>query len=112
MKSLSDNMMYTSGEHKNRQRKYKRFLNILLLLLLLVTLTFSYKVYQANLELIYVVALLWIISVIILLWFGNKFIFQVLDERVPWSKHASKRFFLQFFLSSVYSLLCINGTYY
>lgn len=105
-------MIYTSGEHKNQQKKYKRFLNILLPFLLLVTLTFSYKVYQANIELFYVVALLWIISVIILLWFGNKFIFQVLDERVPWAKHASKRFFLQFFLSSVYSLLCINGTYY
>jgi sensor histidine kinase YesM len=105
-------MMYLSPEHKGRRKSYKNITSILVLLLLLITFAFSYTVYRAKLELIYLVALLWIITVIVLLWFGNKLIFHVLDERLTWSKQTTQRFFLQLFMSSVYSLLCINGTYY
>lgn len=101
-----------SSEGKIKRKNYSRPLVALLSFLILVILAFSYRVYQANVELFYVVALIWIISVIVLLWFGNKFILQVLDARVPWAQNTNKRFFLQFFLSAVYSLLCINSTYY
>jgi LytS/YehU family sensor histidine kinase len=60
----------------------------------------------------YIVALLWILTVIVLLWFGNKFIFRFLDKRVSWLKYTAKRFFLQLMLSCIYSLICINLTYY
>lgn len=60
----------------------------------------------------YIVAFLWILTVIVLLWFGNKFIFRFLDKRVSWLKYTAKRFFLQLMLSCIYSLICINLTYY
>lgn len=63
-------------------------------------------------ELFYLIALLWIATVVVLLWFGNKRIFSYLDKRLPWLKHISKRFFAQLFLSVFYSLACINATYY
>lgn len=105
-------MMYYGQESKRKQRLYKKILNALLIVLFVIAMAFSYKVYEANIELFYLVAILWIICVIVLLWFGNKFIFSLLDKRFSWTDHNAKRFFLQLFLSSVYSLLCINGTYY
>ncbi|WP_245681295.1 sensor histidine kinase [Arcticibacter eurypsychrophilus] len=105
-------MMYLSQERKVKRKNYRNITSLLVLILLLVTLSFSYTVYLAKLDFVYVVALLWILTVIVLLWFGNKLIFHVLDERLTWSKQTTRRFFLQLFMSSVYSLLCINGTYY
>lgn len=60
----------------------------------------------------YIVAFLWILTVIVLLWFGNRFIFRFLDRRISWFKYAAKRFFLQLILSCIYSLACINLSYY
>ena len=60
----------------------------------------------------YIVAFLWILTVIVLLWFGNRFIFKFLDKRLSWLKDTAKRFFLQLVLSCIYSLICINLTYY
>lgn len=60
----------------------------------------------------YIVAFLWILTVIVLLWFGNRFIFKFLDKRLSWLKDTAKRFFMQLVLSCIYSLICINLTYY
>lgn len=60
----------------------------------------------------YIVAFLWIITVIICLWFGNRVIFKLLDKRISWLKYTAKRFFLQLLLSCIYSLICINLSYY
>ncbi|MBB5437789.1 LytS/YehU family sensor histidine kinase [Pedobacter sp. AK017] len=60
----------------------------------------------------YLVAFLWILSVIVLLWFGNRFIFRLLDKSVSWLKYTARRFFLQLMLSCIYSLACINLSYY
>ncbi len=60
----------------------------------------------------YIVAFLWILTVISLLWFGNRFIFRFLDGRVSWFGYTAKRFFLQMLLSCIYSLICINLTFY
>ncbi|MEH6306155.1 histidine kinase [Olivibacter sp. CPCC 100613] len=65
-----------------------------------------------DLDALYVVILLWIFFVIILLWFGNRYLYRLLDQSVPWLRHPSKRFFLQLISSTVFSLVVINLTYY
>jgi sensor histidine kinase YesM len=84
----------------------------LYLLLFLVTAIiagiYAYDEWSA----IYLVALIWIITIIALLWMGNRYLFKVLDARISWLKHTTKRFFWQLLLSVLYSLCCINLTYY
>ena len=88
-------------------------LNTLLLLLLLVVAgTGIYLAYQSDLELFYLVAVMWIITVIVLLWVGNNFIYKYLGRKFPWEGQTTRRFFLQLLLSTLYSLICVNGTYY
>jgi LytS/YehU family sensor histidine kinase len=63
-------------------------------------------------ESFYIVAVAWIITVILLLWFGNKYIYRLLDRSIPWMAHTTRRFFIQLIASALYSLCCINLTYY
>ncbi len=63
-------------------------------------------------EFFYATALFWIVAVIFLLWVGNRQIHRLLDRKTSWLKHTTRRFFIQMLLSTVYSLLCINFTYY
>lgn len=60
----------------------------------------------------YVVAMAWIITVILLLWFGNKYIYLLLDRNISWMAHTTRRFFIQLLVSTLYALCCINLTYY
>jgi len=60
----------------------------------------------------YIVAMAWIITVILLLWFGNKYIYFLLDRSISWMAHTTRRFFIQLTASTLYSLCCINLTYY
>ncbi|MDX3916126.1 MULTISPECIES: sensor histidine kinase [Olivibacter] len=70
------------------------------------------QVFSDELDVLYAVVLLWILFVIILLWFGNRYLYRLLDQSVPWLKHPSARFFLQLICSSIFSLAVINLTYY
>lgn len=72
----------------------------------------GYNLYQSDVQPIYFAAFMWIFTVVVLLWYGNKWIFDFLNSRISWLGHPSKRFFLQLLISCVYSLLCINGSYY
>lgn len=63
-------------------------------------------------ESFYIVAVAWIITVILLLWFGNKYIYRLLDRSIPWMAYTTRRFFIQLIASALYSLCCINLTYY
>ncbi|WP_242689066.1 sensor histidine kinase [Pedobacter sp. SYSU D00535] len=101
-----------SSKKVTHLNKNKAWLKGLWASLAVLSLVLGYVVYAAQLEMIYLAAFLWIVSVIILLWYGNRTIFELLDSRFPWSKHTSKRFLLQLFCSSVFSLFCINSTYY
>ncbi|WP_187261394.1 sensor histidine kinase [Pontibacter beigongshangensis] len=60
----------------------------------------------------YVAALLWIVAVLTLLWFGNRFIHIKLDSVLPWSRQPLRRFFIQLLGSLLYSLACINASYF
>lgn len=84
-------------------------LSVMVLLLLLWS---GYNLYQSDVQLVYLAAFMWIFTVVILLWYGNKWIFDALNSRISWLSHPSKRFFIQLLISCVYSLLCINGSYY
>lgn len=88
------------------------FLTLLLLLLFLLATAGIYLAYRANLELHYLVAVLWILTVLVLLYLGNTYIYNYLSRKWPWEKQTTKRFFLQLLLSTLYSLACVNGTYY
>ncbi len=81
--------------------------------LILAGITFlGYNAYYGEVETYEVAALIWIFTVIMLLWLGNRYIYQVLDKDVSWIRHATRRFFIQLAASGLYSLLCINLTYY
>lgn len=60
----------------------------------------------------YLVAIAWIITVILLLWLGNKYIYRLLDRNISWMAHTTRRFFIQLLVSTLYALCCINLTYY
>ncbi|MEM9932585.1 MAG: histidine kinase [Bacteroidota bacterium] len=60
----------------------------------------------------YLIAISWILSLISLLWWGNLLIARKLDELYPWSEFVSKRFFLQISISTLYSVVCTNLSYY
>jgi len=70
------------------------------------------NIYQDIWQLFYLVAFIWIFTVVVLLWYGNKFIFNFLNSRISWLSFPSRRFFLQLLISCFYSLICINATYY
>lgn len=78
-------------------------IGIILLLLLSI---------EAKVDFFYYVAFYWIICVTVLLWMGNRQLVLLLNRFLPWEKYVSTRFFIQLFVSSVYSLASVNGTYY
>ncbi|KAA2241921.1 histidine kinase [Chitinophaga agrisoli] len=85
----------------------------LISLLILAGIAFlGYNAYYEQVEAYEVAALIWIFTVIMLLWLGNRYIYQVLDKDVSWLRHPTRRFFIQLAASGLYSLLCINLTYY
>ncbi len=65
-----------------------------------------------GIDTIYLIAGLWIICIILLLWLGNYLIYNFLNKKLPWIESPGKRFYVQLFSSAIYSLLCINATYY
>lgn len=60
----------------------------------------------------YFAAVLWILSVLALLWFGNRYLYKWLNRIYPWAGQPLKRFFVQLLVSGLYSLVCINAAYY
>lgn len=88
------------------ERKILYFLVVLFLLLLWLLFV------NLGWPIAYAAALLWIITVVLLLWLGNRLIFALLDKKISWIKKTSRRLFWQLFLSLFYALLCINLTYY
>ncbi|MDN3670515.1 histidine kinase [Echinicola jeungdonensis] len=60
----------------------------------------------------YAAPLLWIVAVLALLIWGNLFIHKKLNELRPWTEFPLKRFLIQFLISGVYSLACVNFCYY
>ncbi|WNJ17287.1 histidine kinase [Pontibacter sp. G13] len=54
----------------------------------------------------------WALTVILLLWVGIWGLSRLLDVRLPWSENTLRRFFIQLLLSTLYSLLVINLTYW
>jgi len=61
---------------------------------------------------VFFLAAIWILSVLILLWAGNYGIYLILDKLIPWSKNMVNRLYLQLFVSAIYTLLVVNLTYY
>ncbi|MFA0962513.1 sensor histidine kinase [Roseivirga sp. BDSF3-8] len=58
------------------------------------------------------IAVGWIVLLILLLVAGNRYISRFLDKVLPWKKYTSLRFAIHVLLSLVYSLLCLNISYY
>lgn len=98
--------MKKASEQKNR------IITALVVTVLSLLLWSGYNLYQSDVQMIYLAAFMWIFTVVVLLWYGNKWIFDFLNPRISWLSHPSKRFFIQLLVSCVYSLLCINGSYY
>lgn len=60
---------------------------------------------------IFIVAILWIISLLFLLWLGNLLLYRIIRYFYSWESSFNRRFYLQLVLSLIYSLLCINYSY-
>ncbi len=71
-----------------------------------------FVLYKLEVDKIYFLSFGWILLVVALLWVGNSFISHLLNQRFPWETYISKRFFIQLACSSIYSLICVNATYY
>ena len=95
-------------------KSYQRLLLYIFFIAALISASFlAYLVYYEEVESFYIVALAWVVTVILLLWFGNRYLYFVLDKRIPWmSSRTSSRFFIQLVASTLYTLCCINTTYY
>lgn len=98
--------------HINVKLDLNKIRNISLLTGSLVFSLFLFLAVATSLPAFYFVALFWIVCVTVLLWLGNNYIARWLNRYYPWSEHSSRRFFVHLFLSSVYSLACVNLTYY
>lgn len=57
-------------------------------------------------------ALFWVIILLILFAFGNRQIAQYLDEKYTWKNYKTKRLATQLIVVLIYSLICINLTYF
>ena len=97
-------------KYAGRSSKLAKTIIGLIIAVVLIFLGFIF--YRSDIESYYIAAFLWIITVLVLLWSGNKYLFTLLGRWFSWSGDTSKRFFVQLFFSTVYSLLCINLTYY
>lgn len=60
----------------------------------------------------YLAAMLWILVVLALLWFGNRYLYYRLKRIYPWYRQPLRRFFIQLLVSGLYSLVCVNASYY
>ncbi len=81
-------------------------------ILLTVALLSVYLLGNMGLDPVYYVALGWIGLVIMALWGGNAAIGKFMDRIMPWESYATRRFFSQLICSVLFSLVCINATYY
>ncbi|WP_215236534.1 sensor histidine kinase [Dyadobacter linearis] len=86
--------------------------NLLILVALGVLAALAYLILTSPKPAFYLAALLWIVGATMLLWLGNRYISRWLNQNYPWADYDSRRFYVQIFLSTVYSLLCVNLTYY
>lgn len=99
----------------NRKNGYPIKRKIIILsasIALLLIIYFLYSVFRFKADLFIYVAILWIILVIVILWTGNRFIDSWLAPRLPWTTYLTRRFYLQLFVSTVFSLLIVNLTYF
>ena len=92
-----------------------RFQELLLLLLLGATLILAFYLEQVQQEggyPIYIVAILWINALLFLLWLGNLILYRLIRRYYSWKTSTNWRFYLQLASSLLYSLFCINLSYW
>ncbi|MEH0156900.1 histidine kinase [Limibacter armeniacum] len=95
------------------QKKQPSITSIILSLVsILFVAAIGYLLWDLKINQLYYVAFIWIICVITALWWGNTTISNLLDKVLPWMKHSRTRFLTQIVGSTIYSLFCINITYY
>ena len=89
------------------------FRRILIFLAVLAALALAaWYLYDAQLQPVYYIAILWVASVLLLTWLGNYLIYFWLNQYLSWSQTSLKRILYQLLLSGMYTLLCVNLTYY
>jgi sensor histidine kinase YesM len=54
----------------------------------------------------------WVLTIAVLVWFGNRLLTKYLDKKLSWSKWGNSRFFIHLFVVLCYLLLLVNVTYY
>jgi sensor histidine kinase YesM len=54
----------------------------------------------------------WVLTIAVLVWFGNRLLTKNLDKKLSWSKWGNSRFFIHLFVVLCYLLLLVNVTYY
>lgn len=101
----------------NPIKAVKRYFNLpaaILLILTAVILGLWYYLESLKQEGNYptdLVAILWVLILIFLLWVGNLALSKVIAFRFTWEKSSKLRFLLQLVATLIYSLACINLSY-
>ncbi|MDW7690478.1 histidine kinase [Flammeovirgaceae bacterium SG7u.111] len=90
----------------------KKILFPLLYLIGLLVYYFEFWPDEETASAIFYIAAFWLACVIFLLWIGNYLIYSLLNRALPWTKKTLARFYVQLALSGIYSLSCVNLTYY
>mgnify|MGYP006266953265 CR=1 FL=1 len=87
-------------------------ISVFLVLLLSIVGGLSWYLREAGLDTVFYLSGLWILSVVAVLLAGNFSLIKILNVALPWRSYTVWRFVIQLFSSLIFSLTCINATYY
>ena len=57
------------------------------------------------------ISLGWLLTISLLLWWGNRFLTHQLDRTLPWNQWGNMRFFIHLTLGLIFLLILVNMTY-
>jgi LytS/YehU family sensor histidine kinase len=80
--------------------------------LCLAVIAMAVVIYLTDPSPVFYFSVVWIVTIAILLWLGNRLLTKYLDKKLSWSKWGNSRFFIHLFIVLIYLLLLVNVTYY
>lgn len=85
-----------------------------LFLVALLTLVgfLSWHLRSADVDTVFYLSGLWIFSIVVILLAGNYSLVSALNVAIPWRRYTIWRFIIQLAATLIFSLTCINATYY
>jgi len=89
----------------------KTYRPLIVVLAILIVLLVMFIYFRYNINPAFLLTGLWIICLILVLWIGIRTISTLLNNKLPWDRYLSLRFFVQLVSVLIYTLICFNLTY-